>query len=161
MMSLLGICVLFAATGCASIVSQSAWPVYVQVEEGEADVVVKNANGLTVKTGKTPLLLRLESGRGWFEKADYEFIFSKPGYPDLTAVLPATLNYWYLGNIVNVIGFFTADPATGAMWKLSDNVAVSLTEQAIYNPGLYVRPTNLYIIPQEPAFSAMPPIPDR
>jgi hypothetical protein len=161
MINILSIGALLASSGCASIISQSAWPVYVQVEEGEADVTVKNANGLTVKTGKTPMLLRLESGRGWFKKADYVFTFSKPGYPDLTAILPATLNYWYLGNIFNALGFFTVDPATGAMWKLSETVSVSLTDQSTYNPGLYIQPTNVYTIPQDPVSSITPVLPAR
>lgn len=159
-MKLLNVCCISvlaaAASGCATLLSQSSWPVYVQAAEGETEVVVKNAYGLTVKTGKTPLLLSLESGRGYFQRAVYSLTFSKPGYEDLTAVLPATFNYWYVGNIVNILGFFTADPATGAMWRLSDNVSVSLAEHDRYNPGLYARPTNIRILPLPAAEGEIP-----
>jgi hypothetical protein len=149
----LGIVIVLAASGCASVVSKTNWPVYVQAVEGETDFVIKNAYGLPVKTGKTPTPVMLPSGRGWFQKADYTVTFNKPGYQPLTVDLRAYLNNWYLGNIISfsVIGFFIADPATGAMWTLPDSVSVSLADQAAYDAKSFVQRVNA--VPQPEVFS--------
>ncbi len=151
MTSLLCLCGVIAVSGCATVVSQTSWPVYVQAVEGETDFVIKNANGLTVKTGKTPMPVMLPAGRGWFQKADYSVTFNKPGYAPLTVDLFAFLNNWYLGNIIfaNVLGFFIVDPVSGAMWKLPESVSVSLGDQAVYSAAAFVQRVN-----------ALPSVPD-
>jgi len=62
----LGVLMLFN-TGCASLLGQSSWPVYVDSVNGDCDFVVRNKYGLEVNTAITPKLLRLASGIGFFQ----------------------------------------------------------------------------------------------
>ena len=150
---LLAVCAILATSGCATVVSKTSWPVYVQAVEGETDFVIRNAYGLPVKTGKTPTPVMLPSGRGWFKKADYTVTFNKPGYQPLTVDLRAYLNGWYLGNIFSfsVLGFVFVDSATGAMWTLPESVSVSLADQAAYDAKSFVQRVNA--VPPAEVFS--------
>lgn len=112
-------CVLL--TACASIVSNSAYPVAIDSWPSEAEYVVTNRNGVEVKRGQTPGIAILESGAGYFKKADYTVSFYKPGYREQFYRLASYTDDWYAGNILNIIGFFI-DPATGAMWRMPDRV---------------------------------------
>jgi len=113
-----------AVSGCASILGQSSWPVYVDSLHDECDFVVKNKFGLQVTSATTPKLLHLESGIGFFQKADYTLAFTLTDKRVLDVPVYAHLNRWYFGNILNVVGFFLVDPATGAMWRLPERVTV-------------------------------------
>jgi hypothetical protein len=77
--------------------------------------------------GQTPATIILPSGAGYFTGAEYTVNFSKAGYQSQDYLLPSFFNGWYLGNLFNFIGFFI-DPATGAMWRLDNELIVSLPE---------------------------------
>ena len=117
-------------TGCASLLGQSSWPVYVDSVNGDCDFVVRNKYGLEVHSATTPKLLRLASGIGFFEKADYTLTFIRPDLSDFEIKLPAKINPWYYANIpvANVIGLGLVDPATGAMWSLPERMRVDCSE---------------------------------
>ena len=54
---------------------------------------------------------------------------TKEGYLPLERQLEASINGWYFGNIIfgGLIGILIVDPATGAMWKISEeNINVKL-----------------------------------
>jgi len=108
------------SSSCASIVSKTSYPVTIDSTPREASVTIKDRKGEQVFTGKTPAMVKLKSGAGFFKNAKYSVTISKPGFADKTVELTATINGWYFGNLVfgGVIGLLIVDPATGAMYKL-------------------------------------------
>ncbi|WP_400192341.1 hypothetical protein [Hymenobacter sp. B81] len=128
--------------GCASIVSKSRWPVSISSAPSEADIVIVDQRGREVAKGKTPTVVHLRSGAGFFTKAEYVVTFTKPGYDTKQLSITADLNGWYLGNLVfgGLIGFLIVDPATGAMYKIEQrDVQALLVEsgktQLLPTPG--------------------------
>jgi len=113
---------LFVSSSCASIVSKSNWPVDVGSSPAGATVTITNQNGAVVYRGMTPGKVSLKSGAGFFKKASYTVKFEMEGYNPLEVPLTCKLNGWYFGNLVfgGLIGFLIVDPATGAMYKLSE-----------------------------------------
>ena len=111
--------------GCASLVSNSAWPVFIDNASGPAQFVIKNKNDVEMARGQTPDIIILDSGAGYFSNADYIVHFSKPGYRNQGYRLVSRFNGWYWGNLLNIVGFFV-DPATGAMWRLPQQLIISL-----------------------------------
>lgn len=136
---------LTACTGCASIVSESVYSVNITSQPDDADITIVNKEGRVVYEGKTPALVDLRAGAGWFRKQDYVVTFNKDGYETQTAQIEQKYDKWYLyGNILvgGVVGWFIVDPITGAMWVLED-VDVNLQP----NPGSYLPTENkLYIV---------------
>ena len=122
LMMVLMLCLL---PGCASLVSNSAWPVFIDNRSGSAQFVIKNRNDVVISEGQTPAIIILSSGAGYFTNADYIVHFSKPGYRNQGYRLVGTFNGWYWGNLLNIVGFFV-DPATGAMWRLPQQLIISL-----------------------------------
>lgn len=108
------------SASCASIVSKTSYPVTVDSSPRGADVTITNRRGNQVFSGKTPALVKLKSGAGFFTNATYAIKISKEGFTSKTVELRATLNGWYFGNLVfgGLIGLLIVDPATGAMYKL-------------------------------------------
>jgi hypothetical protein len=106
---------------CASIVSKSNWPFYVESDPAGATVTIENRKGREVFKGKTPTIVHLKSGSGFFAKESYVIRYSRPGYEDKTVNVECKLNGWYFGNILfgGAIGLLIVDPATGAMYKLN------------------------------------------
>lgn len=106
--------------GCASIVSKTSYNVRLDTSPHDATVTVINRSGKLIDSGKTPLMVKLKPGAGYFKKAMYSITFSKPGYVNKTVVINADINGWYFGNIVfgGLVGLLIVDPATGAMYKL-------------------------------------------
>ena len=80
--------------------------------------------------GKTPASVILKSGKGYFSKAKYQISFSKEGYNDTTIPLEATLDGWYIGNILfgGLVGILIVDPLTGAMYKLDETTINQVLE---------------------------------
>lgn len=140
----LAIC-LTACTGCASIVSKSNYPVNITSQPSDADITIVNKKGRVVYEGKTPTIVDLKAGAGFFQGQDYVVTFNKDGYETQTAQIERKLDNWYLfGNIAvgGFIGWLIVDPITGAMWVLED-VNVNLQPK----PGSYLPTENkLYIV---------------
>jgi len=136
---------LTACTGCASIVSESNYAVNVTSQPDGADITIINKEGRVVYEGKTPTVVDLRAGAGWFRKQDYVVTFSKDGYETQTAQIEVGLDKWYIfGNIAvgGLVGWFIVDPMTGAMWVLED-VNVNLRPK----PGSYLPTENkLHIV---------------
>lgn len=108
--------------GCATILSKSAYDVRINSSPKAANVTIYNRQGLEVYSGHTPCHAMLKPGGGFFKKAVYSIEFSKSGYVNRTITLRADLNGWYFGNLLigGPIGFLIVDPATGAMYKLTN-----------------------------------------
>ena len=120
----------FIASGCASILSKSSYPVSIQSAPSGADFNITDSTGNTIHSGRTPSSVTLKSGAGFFSSATYTVTFSKDGYQDKVATIKSTMDGWYIGNILfgGLIGLLIVDPATGAMWKLPESQSVSLDE---------------------------------
>jgi hypothetical protein len=87
-------------------------------------VTVKDKRGVELHRAVTPTTISLPSDAGFFSPARYTFEFEKEGFGPGLASLGASLDGWYIGNILfgGLIGMLIVDPATGAMWRLSDRV---------------------------------------
>jgi len=117
------------SAGCASIVSDSQYPVTISSNPAGSTVVVKDKRGLELHRGTTPTTLVLSAKSGYFQSAEYSLEFEKEGYDRTTQYLSASMDGWYVGNIIfgGLIGFLIVDPATGAMWKLNSPVSATLS----------------------------------
>ena len=115
-------------SGCASIVSKSNWPVSITSNPEGAKVYVTNSKGEKIFSGLTPTHVVLSSKKGYFQGERYKLVFVKDGYSELTYEINAGLNGWYIGNLLfgGLIGLLIVDPLTGAMYRLDDQVNVTL-----------------------------------
>lgn len=121
--------------GCASMVSQTEWPITVKSNPNGAVFSVTNRKGEKVLTGTTPATIYLSGSSGFFSREIYSLHFSKGGYTqtpiqEKTVTLQANINPWYWGNIpTGPLGFLLADPYTGAMFKLPRSFHIDLINQ--------------------------------
>ena len=115
-------------SGCASIVSDSQYPVSVITTPAGATFEVRNRAGNVIHSGTTPGSVTLKSCAGYFKGETYTIAFRKEGFADQQTTLNSSLDGWYWGNIIfgGLIGMLAVDPATGAMYKLPENTATSL-----------------------------------
>lgn len=127
--------VVLFSTGCATIVSESSYPVNIKSTPSGASYVIKNRAGEEVKQGVTPDLVILKAGAGYFKGEKYQITFTlpksgkKPGIKK-TLELDTSLDGWYLGgNLLfgGLLGYLVIDPLTGAMYKLPEEVNADLT----------------------------------
>ncbi|WP_122543968.1 hypothetical protein [Pseudomonas viridiflava] len=121
--------VAFAVTGCASIVSDSKYPVAVTSSPSGAAYEIFNEGGVSVRSGVTPDEVTLRAGAGYFDGEKYTVTYRKDGYTSSTQTLESGIDGWYWGNIVigGLIGMLIVDPATGAMYTLSEKINSTLT----------------------------------
>lgn len=119
---------LLALQGCASIISDSKYPVTVTSSPAGANFEVINKSGVVVHRGSTPGVVTLMSGEGYFRGQTYTLRFMREGYPDRQVELDSSVDGWYWANILfgGVIGMLIVDPLTGAMYKLPDEVSADL-----------------------------------
>ncbi|MTI21401.1 hypothetical protein E1176_10255 [Fulvivirga sp. RKSG066] len=120
-LSILVLVFLFSSN-CASIVSKTTYPVNFASQPSEVDIKITDRKGNLVFSGHTPALVQLKSGAGFFTKAIYNVTYSKEGYKDISFPVEADIDGWYFGNIVfgGLIGLLIVDPASGAMYKISN-----------------------------------------
>jgi len=117
-------------SGCASIVSDSQYPVVVKSEPSGAEYQIRNRNGSLVHQGTTPSTVTLKSGAGYFKGERYKLHFSKEGYEDQDYTMDSSMDGWYWGNLLfgGLIGMLAVDPATGAMYKLPPAKTANLVQ---------------------------------
>jgi len=115
----------FCFSGCASIVSQSSWPVKIASNPNQAKFIIINDKGEAIHNGITPATVTLNSGSGYFDGATYHIKFSREGSKDAYSIIDSTINGWYWVNILfgGIIGLLIIDPVTGAMWKLPEYIS--------------------------------------
>lgn len=120
-------------SGCASIISQSTWPVAIKSVPEAASFSITNQKGEKIHSGTTPSTVNLASGAGYFDGEKYTVQFSKPGYQEKVMTLDTGLNGWYWGNFVfgGALGLLIIDPATGAMFRLPESFSADLTAQTV------------------------------
>ena len=117
--------------GCATILSKSKYPVAIRSEPPDVSFKITDMLGREIFTGRTPTIVNLSSGAGYFKKAEYRIVLEKSGYLPTTRYLQADFDSYYLcnscwGGSDFFIGFLVVDPITGAMWKLDSNVQAEL-----------------------------------
>lgn len=122
--------VALTSTGCASIISESRYPVTILSNPPGATYKVVSQDGFLVQSGQTPDQVMLDAGAGYFDGEEYIVMYSKKGYTPTNQPWSSQLDGWYWGNIVfgGVIGMLIVDPATGAMFKLPEGISAELTE---------------------------------
>ena len=86
-------------TGCASIVSDSQYPVVMKSEPSGAEYQIRNRSGSLVHQGTTPSTVTLKSGAGYFKGERYKLQFSKEGYEQQDQSLESSMDGWYWGNL--------------------------------------------------------------
>lgn len=120
-------------SSCASILSDSNYPLTINTNPAGVSVIVKNDKGVEIFNGNSPATIRLKSGDGFFKKAIYTVHVSADGYTSQTLPVNFKIDGWYWGNLLlgGVIGMLIIDPATGAMYKIEDEfMNVSLREKS-------------------------------
>lgn len=126
-----------ALGGCASIISDSDYPVTFNASpEGVHYEVVNAKDNLVMASGTTPDTVVLPADQGFFSRASYVVTFEKENYQSVSMPLKAGMDGWYIGNVLlgGLIGILIVDPATGAMWSLDDRVDVGLSPAASQPP---------------------------
>ena len=110
-LSVVGAGALVTLAGCASIVSDSSYPVSVKSTPAGAAFEIAKLNGQVVHTGTTPQTVSLKSGDTYFGSAKYVIKFKKEGFSDQSITLDSSLDGWYWGNILfgGLIGMLIVD----------------------------------------------------
>ena len=124
--------VVITATGCASIVSKSSYPVAIKSHPGQAEITITDETGKAIYSGKTPTTVTLDTKSGYFKGKDYTVTFKKDGFAKHTAEIKRGVDGWYIaGNIFfgGLIGWLIVDPATGAMWTLPKEMETTLSPE--------------------------------
>ncbi len=114
-------CIISTTVGCASIVSDSKYPVSITSTPPGANFKIENEAGKVVESGVTPGHVILEAGAGYFDGEKYVVTYNKPGYSDSKTVLDTEIDNWYgWGNLFfgGLLGYLVVDPLTGAMYEL-------------------------------------------
>lgn len=125
--------VLLFCSSCASIVSESVYPVRIDTNPSGVRYEVQDQLGFTVTNGRTPAVIPLEASDGFFSRGKYKLLcYAENGEVATTTPILAKLDPWYFGNILfgGPIGFLIVDPATGAMWKLPQNMVINMPATA-------------------------------
>ena len=118
-----------ALTSCASIVSDTRYPIKVKTYPQGAHCTITDDDGNIVAQQVTPFTYEAQSGVGYFDANKLHFDFYLDGHDDNVVTLDTKLDPWYLGNLVlgGLVGLFLVDPLTGAMFEFRDDeVAVSM-----------------------------------
>ena len=133
--------------GRATVFSKSDYPVRIESTPPGATIVVTSSDGAHVFEGKTPTTVTLPTKKGFFKGKNYTIQASSPGYDPLTVPINRSVDGWYIANVLfgGVLGLLIVDPATGAMWKLDEAVALNLVRSSGPQTGRTDRPAALTV----------------
>ena len=119
-------------SGCASIVSDSSYPVSITSTPSNISFEILNSSGQKIQTGTTPNMVMLDAGDGFFDGAEYTVVYKNNGKEIKRIALDSGVDGWYIfGNFFfgGLIGWLIVDPATGAMFTLPEGVLADLTNE--------------------------------
>jgi hypothetical protein len=113
-----GVGVVIALAGCASVMSGRHADVAINSNVPHARVVVHDKRGQEVASAHTPAKLALKRKDKFIFPARYTATIEAPGYQPVEVPIRPTVNPWVLGNIVigGPVGL-VVDNVTGAAWK--------------------------------------------
>ena len=116
--------------GCASIICGSTQLVQFTSSPDQAQLELISKRGQVIHRGRTPFLMELKRGRGYFLGADLTVRAHADAYTDKEVPIPSNLCGWYWGNILfgGLIGMLIVDPLTGAMFTFPEQVHLNLEE---------------------------------
>ena len=122
--------------GCGTIMNGATQTVSIRSVPEQANVTIYDTrNDKIVSTQKTPCLVTLKRGQGYFKRGEYKLVMEKEGYASSEVVLWGKPSGWYIGGnllLGDLIGWLIVDPITGGMWCLSpEEVDVNLTTEGI------------------------------
>ena len=139
----------FFSFNCATIVSRTRYPLFINTEPKGVFVVVTDKRGRQIYSGTTPTTVTLQAGGGFFTPARYYVNLKMTGYKEKSIPVHFTLDGWYLGNIMigGALGMLIIDPLTGAMWKIKDPVVDEEMESLSASTGAILKIMNLSDIP--------------
>jgi len=128
----------FSFLGCATISSDSIYPVSINSSPEGARFEITNESGMKIHSGRTPAMVTLNAAAGFFDGALYRVKFTKDGFEERSATIDSQIDGWYFANLLfgGIIGFLIIDPATGAMYKLPKFLSVSLSEKLPKSSGM-------------------------
>lgn len=132
-------------TGCASIVSKSSYPVAFKSNPSSVVFSIYDQNGALIHEGTTPETVTLSSKGGYFKSHTYKVEYSLEGLASQTMELKSSMDGWYFGNLLfgGLIGLLFVDPATGAMYKLPDEIVANMkSETASYDKAFKLATTD-------------------
>lgn len=86
-------------------------------------IVVRDAYlNQIIYSGQTPARIPLKLANNYMTGKIYKVSVAQKGYEDIVFLLkPTTSLHYSVGNILNILGYFVADPQTGEMWNLVHN----------------------------------------
>lgn len=110
--------ILVVLPGCASIMDGRTADVTLRSTPSDAQVTVRDAQGVVVAQTTTPGEVKLKRNRSWLRPARYTATFEKEGFEPTESALNSKLNPWLVGNVIlgGPIGL-GVDAATGAIWR--------------------------------------------
>lgn len=114
--------VLFFISACASLSSETTYPVKINSYPNKTQLTITNSTGVLTYSGVTPSVVKLKASSGFLSKESYTAKFSKEGFSDIILPINSSLNVWCFGTII--VGIFTLgllniSPITGDMFKIS------------------------------------------
>ena len=113
-------------SSCASKFSESEYPVHIDSVPSKMEIEVTDIEGDIVYRGKTPTVVALDAGDGYFVRARYTVRLYDGSKVVGEREIDNSIDGWYFVNWFGptLFGFLIVDPITGAMWKLDDAVTV-------------------------------------
>lgn len=120
MKTLIAATLLFAITGCSTIMNDRITDVSVLSEPPGQHYSITDQDGKRVRTGTTPDQIKLDAAAGVFDGQTY-----RVKYEDgKTTELDSRVTGWYwVGFCISVVSGLIVDPLTGDMFSLPSEVS--------------------------------------
>ena len=118
--------------GCASLLSESEYPVIIDSNPSGVDFYVTNSTGDRVGNGTTPNTVTLKAKRGYFKPHTYTVFLQPAGLPPKEHTIRNSVDDWYFGNLLlgGLLGMLIVDPLTGVMFKYPSDVMIDLAQSS-------------------------------
>lgn len=120
MKTLIAATLLFAITGCSTIMNDRITDVSVLSEPAGQRYSITDQDGKRVRTGTTPDQVKLDAAAGFFDGQAYQVKYED----GKTTELNSRVTGWYwVGFCISVVSGLLVDPLTGDMFTLPSEVS--------------------------------------
>lgn len=120
MKTLIAATLLFAITGCSTIMNDRITDVSVLSEPAGQRYNITDEDGKRVHTGTTPDQIKLDAAAGVFDGQTYQVAYED----GKTTELDSRVTGWYwVGFCISVVSGLLVDPLTGDMFSLPSEVS--------------------------------------